>query len=105
MHDPVGLLFASVNVGLSILVLGMTIYGVSYFKSGLLVKTLRRAWLLAILLFSYFLTQALVAMDLLPSETPIDDVLGTLFMLSMIYLAYGFINDWKTLQLDLSTEK
>ena len=105
MHDLVGLLFASVNVGLSVLVLGMVAYGVNYFKSGLLVKTLRRSGLLAVLLFLYFLTQALTAMDILPSNTPIDDVLGTLFMLSFIYLAYRFINDWKTLQLDPSTEK
>jgi hypothetical protein len=103
MHDPVGLLFASVNVGLSVLVLGMVAYGVSYFKSGLLVKTLRRARLLVALLFLYFLTIALTAIDVLPSNTPIDDVLGTLFMLSIIYLAYGFINDWKTLSLDVSS--
>jgi hypothetical protein len=97
MHDPVGLLFASVNFGLSILVLGMIAYGVNYFKKGLLVKTLSRARIMGALLFLYFLTQALAAIDVLPSNTPIDDVLGTLFMISMIYMAYGFINDWKTL--------
>jgi len=53
-----------------------------------------------LLLFLYFLTESLVAVDILPSNTPIDDILGTLFMLSMIYLAYGFINDWKTLGLE-----
>jgi len=104
MHDPVGLLFSSVNVGLSILVLGMAAYGVNYFKSGLLAKTMKRARLVAILLLLYFSTQALIAIDFLPSNTPIDDVLGTLFMLSMIYLAYNFINDWKTLQLDTPRE-
>ena len=104
MHDPVGLFFASVNVGLSILVLGMVAYGVNYFKSGLLAKTMRRARLVATLLLLYFFTEALIAIDLLPSNSPIDDVLGTLFMLSMIYLAYNFINDWKTLRLDTRRE-
>lgn len=104
MHDPVGLFFTSVNVGLSILVLGMVAYGVNYFKSGLLAKTMRRARLVAILLLLYFSTQALITIDLLPSNTPIDDVLGTLFMLSLIYLAYNFINDWKALQLNTPSE-
>ena len=88
------------NVGLSLLVLGMIAYGVKFFKNGLLVKTLNRARLLGLLLFLYFFTESLVAVDFLPSNSPIDDVLGTLLMLSMIYLAYGFINDWKTLQLN-----
>ena len=99
MHDVVGLLFASVNVGLSLIVLSMIAYGVRFFKKGLLVKTLNRARLVGLLLFLYFFIESLVAVDVLPSNTPIDDVLGTLLMLSMIYLAYGFINDWKTLQL------
>ena len=97
MHDFVGLLFASVNVALSVLVLGMVVYGVKYFKSGILVRTLSRARIVGALLFLYFLTQALVAVDIIPSSTPIDDVLGTLFMLSLIYLTYGFTNDWKTI--------
>jgi hypothetical protein len=97
MHDPLGLLFASVNVGLTVLVLGMMAYGVNYFKRGLLVKTLKRACLLAVLMFLYFLTEAFVAVDIVPSNTPVDDILGTLFMLSMIYVAYGFINDWRSL--------
>jgi hypothetical protein len=41
----------------------------------------------------------LTATDMLPSNTPIDDFLGTFFMLSLIYLAYGFINDWKTMEI------
>lgn len=107
MHDFVGLLFAAVNVCLSVLILGIVAYGVNYFKGGVLVKTLRRARLAGALLFLYFLTQALVAMDILPSNTPVDDILGTFFMLSLIYLAYGFINDWMVLgfDLDLSTGK
>jgi hypothetical protein len=104
MHDPVGLFFSSVNVALSILVLGMVAYGVNYFKSGLLAKTMSRARLVAILLLLYFSTQALIAIDFLPSNTPVDDVLGTLFMVSMIYLTYNFINDWKALQLDTPKE-
>lgn len=105
MHDTVGLFFSSVNVGLSILVLGMVIYGLNYFQSGLLAKTMRRARLVAILFLLYFSTQALSAVDFLPSNSAIDDVLGTLFMLSMIYLAYNFINDWKRLQLDTPRER
>ena len=97
MNDPVGLFFSSMNVGLSILVLGMVAYGVNYFKSGLLAKTMKRVRLVAALLLLYFFTQALIAIDFLPSNTLIDDVLGTLVMLSLIYLAYNFINDWKSL--------
>jgi methionine-rich copper-binding protein CopC len=58
-------------------------------------KTIRRLWIVAAILFVYFATQALVAFDYLPSTTPIDDVLGTLFMLALVYVAYGFLNDWK----------
>ena len=105
MHDAVGLLFASVNVGLSILVLGMAAYGVNYFKGGIVAKSMGRARLVAILLLLYFSTQALIAIDFLPSNTPIDDVLGTLFMISLISLAYNFTNDWKRLQLDTPKEK
>jgi len=97
MHDPVGLLFSSVNVGLSILVLGLVTYGVNYFKSGLLAKTMRRARLVASLLVLYFSTQALIEIDFLPSNTAIGDVLGTLFILTFIYLVYNFINDWRAL--------
>ncbi len=97
MHDLVGLLFASVNVCLSVLILGIVTYGVSYFKDGVLVKTLRRARLVAVLLFLLFLTEALIAVGILPSNTPINDILGTVFLVSFIYLAYGFTNDWKTL--------
>ena len=34
MHDPVGLLFASVNVGLSFLILSIVFYGVRYCMGG-----------------------------------------------------------------------
>jgi hypothetical protein len=98
MHDLVGLVFAFVNVCLSVLILGIVAYGVNYFKSGVLAKTLSRARIVGVLLFLYFLTQALIAVDVLPSITAVDDLLGTLFMLSFIYLAYGFVNDWKTLK-------
>ena len=105
MYDPVGFLFASVNVGLSILVLGIVAYGMNYFKEGLLAKTLSRARPAAVLLLLYFLTRALITMGLLLSNTYVDDVLGTLLVLSMIYLAYGYVNDWKNFQLAPSTEK
>jgi hypothetical protein len=104
MHDPVGLFYASVNVGLSILVLGMVIYGVNYFKTGLLAKTMRRARLVAVFLLLHFFTRALFATDLLPSNSPIDNILEILSMLSLVYLVYYFINDWKALQLDIPRE-
>ena len=89
--------FSSLNVGLSIVVLGLVAYGVNYFKSGLLAKTIKRARLVAVLLLLYFFTQTLIAIDFLPSNTLIDDVLATLAVLSLIYLAYNFIKDWKSL--------
>lgn len=94
MHDPIGLAFASVNVLLSLLGFVVVLVGIKRFKTGLLVKTLKRATPVGILLFLFFVTQALVAIDGLPSNTPIDDALGTLFMVGLLYVTYGFVNDW-----------
>jgi len=94
MHDLIGLTFASANVIISIVGFFLIFVGIRRFKTGLLVKTLKRAVPAGLLLFLYFVTVALVAIDVLPSATPIDDVLGTLFMLALLYVTYGFMNDW-----------
>ena len=101
MHDILGLAFAITNALLAFVILCVVIWGIRYFKQGILVKTLRRAGLAAILLFFTFSADALVAVDVLPSNTDIDDALGVLFMLALLYLAYGFINDWRTLSVDV----
>jgi Na+/H+ antiporter NhaB len=98
MLDSIHVSLAVVNVGLSLLTLLFAIYGIRHFKTGLLVRTLKRAIPMAILLALYFSTVALVAMNALPANTPIDDILGTLFMLSFLYLAYGFVHDWTHLE-------
>ena len=94
MHDLLGLSFAVLNIGLSIVTLLFVIRGIRHFKTGLLAKSMKRALPVAILLTLFFLTEALIAIDAFPAATPIDDVLGTLFMLSFLLLAYGFVNDW-----------
>jgi hypothetical protein len=94
MHDLTGLVFASVNVVFSFLGFVLVVVGIRRFKTGLLVKTLKRAIPAGILLFLFFAAEALIAVDFLPSSTLIDDVLGTLFMVGLLYVTYGFVNDW-----------
>jgi hypothetical protein len=64
-------------------------------------KTLKRAGLAAILLFLTFSADSLVAADVVPSNTDIDDIRSVRFMLALLYLAYGFVNDWRTLNVDV----
>lgn len=94
MHDLLGLAFASVNVLLSFLGFVLVLVGIRRFKTGLIVKTLKRSIPAGLLLFLFFVTEALVAIDVLPSNTPIDDVLGTIFVVGLLYVTYGFVNDW-----------
>jgi hypothetical protein len=105
MHDPIGLAFASANVGLSVLILLVSVYGVKYFKSGVVARTMKRILPSTVLLFVYFLTQAFIATDLLPAITVTDDILGTLFMLAVLYSVYGMINDWRNLAFAPKSEK
>lgn len=98
MLDSIHVSLALVNVGLSILTLLLAIRGIRQFQTGLLVRTLKRAIPMTILLALYFSTVALVAISVLPANTIIDDILGTLFMLSFLYLAYGFVRDWTHLE-------
>lgn len=95
LHDLIGLTFAVINLGLGFLTIALVIRGVGYFKNGLMAKALNRAWIPAIAIALFFTVEALVAIDVLPSNTPIDDILGTIFMLGLFYVARGFINDWK----------
>jgi hypothetical protein len=94
MYDPLGLLFATVNVLLSGFGFLLILIGIRRFATGLLVKALKRAIPVRILLFLYFLTQIWITMSLLPPDTPIEGILGTLFMVGLLYVAYGFVNDW-----------
>ena len=98
MLDSFHVSLALVNVGLAILTLLLTISGIRHFQKGLLVRTLKRAIPMSILLALYFSTVVLIAISALPVNTPIDDILGTLFMLSFLYLAYGFVHDWTHLE-------
>jgi hypothetical protein len=99
MHDPIGLAFAFINLGLGIFTIALVFRAVRYFRSGLLVKALNRAWVPAIAIALFFLADALIAIDVLPSNTPINDILGTIFMLGFLYVAREFINDWKEFRL------
>jgi hypothetical protein len=97
LHDLIGLTFAVINLGLGFLTIALIVGAVRYFKTGLLVKALKRTWIPAIAIALFFLAEALEAIEVLPSSTPIDDILGTIFMVGFLYVARGFISDWKKL--------
>lgn len=99
VHDPIGLAFAVINLGLGFFSIVLVFRAVRYFKDSLLAKALKRAWIPAIAIALFFLAEALAAIDVLPSSTPIDDILGTIFMLRLLYVTRGFINDWKELRI------
>jgi hypothetical protein len=101
VHDILGLILAMLNALLVLIMSCIVVWGVRYFKQGILIKTLKRTGLAAALLFLTFSADALVAADILPSNTDIDDLLGLLFMLALLYLAYGFVNDWRKLKTDI----
>ena len=98
MHDTLGLFFASLNVVLAILILVLDVWGIRRFTTRLVVKNLKRGLLVAILLFLYFLSVGLIAAGILPASSPVDDVLGTIFVISLVYVAYGYVGDWRKLQ-------
>jgi hypothetical protein len=100
LHDLIGLTFAVINLGLGFFTIILVFKAVKYFKEGIIVRSLKRAWFPAIAITLFFLTEALVAIDFLPSNTPIDDILGTIFMLGLLYVARGFIKDWKELTVE-----
>ena len=72
--------------------------GIRQFKGGLLEKTLKRAIPAGTLLFLFFISEALVGLDTLTVHTYVDDVLTTLFMFGLLYVTFGFINDWTHLE-------
>jgi len=92
------LAIASLNVVISLIGLVLILRGLRQFRGGILAKSLRRAIPVGVLLFLFFVTEALVAMEILPRDTPIDDILGTLFMLGLLYVTYGFEHDWTHLK-------
>ena len=98
MPDLVELSFAALNTLLSFIGLVLLLIGVKRFKGGLLERALKRAIPAGILLFLYFISQALIGLEILPVHTFVDDVLGTLFMLGLLYAVYGFIQDWTHLE-------
>ena len=98
MHDMLGLTFAFANLLIAFIGNVFVVMGIIRFKTGLLAVTLKRAFLTGVFLFLFFLVEALMATDILPSNTSIGYVLGTLFMLSLLYVTYSFVNDWTHLE-------
>lgn len=98
MHDQIGLFFAYLNVLLAIGTLILVVHGIGQFKVGLLARAEKRALPVVIFLSLFFIVEALVASDILPAITSIDDVLGTLFMICVLYMAYAFVRDWTNLE-------
>ena len=98
MHEAFGLFFSSLNVVLATIILGLDVWGIRRFTTRLVVKNLKRGLLVAIVLFLYFLAVGLIAADILPPNSPVDDVLGTMLVLSLVYVAYGYVGDWRRLQ-------
>jgi hypothetical protein len=100
MSDTVSIAFGVVNSALAFVGLLLTLYGRSYFKQGLMVKTLKRGTIVAIFLFSHFTIEALGDIGFIPPMPMLGYVLEFAFTLGLAYLAYGFIRDWQTLGAD-----
>ncbi len=96
MPDSIALVLAALNSFLAFGGVLMTVWGQYYFKSGVLVKTLRRGTLAAVLLFLHFLLQVMESVGL-SSAGGFESVLELLFTLALAYTTYGFINDWRSL--------
>ena len=82
----------------------LILVGIRRFETGLLVRALKRGIPVGIILFLYFLTQIWIAMGLLPPDTPMEGILGTLFMVGLLYVTYGFVNDWTHADATLKNE-
>jgi hypothetical protein len=93
-----------VNVLLSGFGFLLILVGIRRFETGLLVRALKRGIPVGIILFLYFLTQIWIAMGLLPPDTPMEGILGTLFMVGLLYVTYGFVNDWTHADATLKNE-
>ena len=82
----------------------LIVVGIRRFETGLLAKALKRGIPVGIIIFLYFLTQIWIALGFLPADTPIEGILGTLFMLGLLYVTYGFVNDWTHADASLKNE-
>jgi len=98
LPDLVELSFAALNALLSLVGLVLILIVIRRFKGGLLERALKRAIPAGTLLFLYFISEALIGLEILPVHTFVDDVLGTFFMLGLLYAVNGFIQDWTHLE-------
>jgi uncharacterized membrane protein YozB (DUF420 family) len=105
MVDSLELGLAMLNVVLSGVGFLLIIAGIRWFETGLFVRALKRAIPAGLLLFLLFFTKAMVAMGALPSDSLIEDILGTLFMLGLLFVTYGLVNDWKQLKSELRSQQ
>ncbi len=97
MEVSLSLILATANVVLSIGGLAVNLWAVHHFKSGVIIRTLRRGQIAAVLLLMHFASIALAAMGITP-YTGIEDISGFGFMLALAYVTYGFVNDWNHLE-------
>ena len=101
--DLLELTFAMLNVLLSGCGFLVIIAGIRWFETGLFVRTLKRAIPAAIILFLFFFTKVMAVINAVPANTPINDILGTCFIVAGFYVAYGLVGDWREIESELGT--
>lgn len=97
MIDLVGVVFSVAN---TLILLGgvvLTLYGQYYFREGILVKTLKRGFVVTVIMFVHFFLNTLNELSILAVPGVVSDVLEFSFTVGLGYLAYAFIRDWKTI--------
>jgi hypothetical protein len=98
MADIAWIFATSLDAIIAVAILFWIIRGTNYFQNGLLVRTLRRLGVVAVLLF-------LAVYGIRGITASIDYILGTFFMIGLWYTAYAFTNDWRKLNKATFLEK
>jgi hypothetical protein len=95
MSDPLIVGFGIVNSILAFVGVVITLYGQHYFQGGILSKTLRRATVVALILFVHYVLGTLADLSVIPYMPLLGEVLELAFTLGLAYLTYGLIRDWQ----------
>jgi hypothetical protein len=75
----------------------MVLYGQYYFKEGLLVKTLQRAFVVSVIILLHFFLGMLNDLSLVVVPSAAGNFLELAFTVGLVYLTYAFVNDWRNL--------
>lgn len=93
MPNLTELSFALLNAGFSAAILGLVVRSLAHFRGRLLTRLLKVVFLTGAFLMLFFATEALIALEILPVHSSLDDILDTLFTLGLLYLVYGLIRE------------